>query len=406
MEHHDIKGLEELWQACEGQRPQRKTSSSGSDTSQGTTTFTAPKQENTASASQSDALAGIGGELLDDYSKFESIDTALDIVSPGGVDEEQQVKFPAPATLNFVAPNFPVLDPNPYSTYQNGQMIAIGVYRNGFYHCQHLGGLCQQYFDDPELLQYHFELFHFAFTRIDPATRYICSAENCLIMNENSSGPCYNCGSHNTIEPWIYGHYMRVPSFQRHAPDGQPVQGYDAFQPPFSSYSFPSPNSQWDSDANGNYTDFNTPGNFTFQNNNTYGGSSYDYNASQDSDNGGQSPANMFGNGNTRYSSRGTDYNSRTAYAKVEQNCRRQIYLALGLCLVAFTTIGLAYQLMRPKARTTFLPTTNTMDSHPPIVGFVSIVASFATSFSAKRFVSHRAKSVSIYMSMVLRSSV
>ncbi|KUJ09288.1 uncharacterized protein LY89DRAFT_741014 [Mollisia scopiformis] len=386
LEHHDIKSLEELWQASEGQRAPRKTSSSGSDTSQGTTTFTAPKQENASNASQSDALVGIGADLLEDLGKF---DTTLDIQSPA--DEEQRARIPAPATINFVAPNLHVLDPSPYSSYQNGQMVAIGVYRNGLFYCQHLGGLCQEYFDDAEMLQIHFEFFHFAFTRIDPAVRYICSTSNCLVMNENPTGPCYNCGTHNSIEPWIYGHYIKVPSFQRHAPDGQPVQGYDAFQPPWS-YSFSSPNSQWDSDVNGNYTDFNAPGNFTFNNNNAYGGSPYDYNASQDSDNGGgQSPANMFGG--TRYLSLDTHTTPLVLSAKVEQKCQRQLYLALGLCLVVFATIGLTHDWILPKARTVFLPATIAMNSHLPLVGFFGIVASFATSFSAKHLAGQRSQS-------------
>lgn len=398
MEHHDIKSLEQLWQASEGHRaPRHKASSSGSSTSQRTTTFPAPKQENESNSSQSDALVGIGGnlELLEDYGKF---DTTLDIQSPGGVEEDQRAQIPAPATLNFVAPNLPVLDPNPYSSYQNGQMIAIGVYRNGLFYCQHLDGLCQQYFDDEELLQLHFEIFHFAFTRIDPAIRYICSTDSCLVMNETDSGPCYNCGSRNTIEPWIYGHYIRVPSFQRHAPDGQPVQGYDAFQPPFSSYSFSNPNSPWDSDTNGNYTDFNTPGNFTFKNGNAYGGSPYEYNASQDSDNGGQSPANMFGA--ARLSSRGIDC-TQVLCANVQQNCHRQLYLALGLCLIAFTTLttfGFAQDWIFPKARIEFIPAANASHSHLPVVGFLGIIASFATCFSAKHIADQRAQSVSRYL--------
>lgn len=393
MEHHDIKSLEQLWQASEGHRPSQhhKTSSSSSSASQRTTTFSAPKQENESNSSQSDALAGIGGdfELLEDFPKF---DTTLDLQSPGGVEEEQRAQIPAPATLNFVAPNISVIDPNPYSSYQNGQMVAIGVKRNERYYCQHLDGLCQESFDEEELLLLHFEIFHFAFTRIDPAVRYICSRESCLVMNENDLGPCYRCGSHNSIEPWIYGHYIRIPSFHRHAPDGQPIQGYNAIQPPFSSYSFPSPNSQWDTDANGNFTDFNTPGNFTFPGGNAYDGSPYDYNASQGSDNGGgQSPANIFPGG--RYSSRGSDYSPQVLCIGVQQKCHRQLYLALGLCIFALTTIGFADWIF-PKARTAFIPSVN-IHSHLPIVGFLGMLASFATCFSAKHLAGRRAQSVS-----------
>ncbi|KAE8454529.1 hypothetical protein EG329_000152 [Mollisiaceae sp. DMI_Dod_QoI] len=389
LEHHDIGSLETLWQASEGHHhlPQHKASSSGSSTSQRTTTFPAIKQENTTSASQSDALAGIGGneELLEQYGAF---DTTLDIQSPGGVNGDQRAQIPAPATLNFVAPNLPVLDPNPYSSYQNGQMIAIGVYRNGLFYCQHLDGLCQEFFEDDEMLQLHFELFHFAFTRIDPAYRYICSANSCLRMNDNTNGPCVHCGSHNTIEPWIYGHYIRVPSFQRHAPDGQPVQGYNALQAPYSSYSFSSMTSPWDSDTNGNYTNFNTPSNFTFQNGNAFGGDPYDYNPSQGSDNGGDSQGHLFGG--SRYLSRGMDYIPQVLCAKTPQNCQRQVYLVLGLCLIAFLTIGLAHEWVFPKARTAFLPAANTLHSHLPAVGFIGIVASFATCFSVKHLAGQR----------------
>ncbi|KAF8859897.1 hypothetical protein BDZ45DRAFT_673029 [Acephala macrosclerotiorum] len=388
LEHHDIQSLEKHWQASEGHRPpQHKASSSGSSTSQGTTTFSAIKEENVASSSQSDALAGIGGdlggELLGQYGAF---DTTLDIQSPGGVNGDQRAQIPAPATLNFVAPNLPVLDPNPYSSYQNGQMVAIGVYRNGLFYCQHLDGLCQEYFEDAEMLQLHFELFHFAFTRIDPAYRYICSADTCLLMNDNATGPCYNCGSHNTIEPWIYGHYIRVPSFQRHAPDGQPVQGYNDLQPPFSSYSFSSMDSQWNSDTNnGNYTDFNTPGNFTFQNGNAYGGP-YDCNPSQGSDN-GDSQGNPFGG--SRYLSRMA---SPVQCAKVEQKCQHQVHLALGLCLIAFIAVSFTHCWTSPEARTVFLPAADAFGTHLPAVGFLGIIASFATSFSVKHLARHQSK--------------
>ncbi|CZR68388.1 uncharacterized protein PAC_18287 [Phialocephala subalpina] len=387
LEHHDIQSLEKLWQASEGHRPpQHKTSSSGSSTSQGTTTFSAIKEENISSSSQSDALAGIGGdlgsELLGQYGAF---DPTLDIQSPGGVNGDQRSQVPAPATLNLVAPNLPVLDPNPYSSYQNGQMIAIGVYRNGLFYCQHLDGLCQEYFEDADMLQLHFELFHFAFTRIDPAYRYICSAETCLLMNDNATGPCYNCGSHNTIEPWIYGHYIRVPSFQRHAPDGQPVQGYNDFQPPFSSYSFSSMDSQWNSDTNNDkYSDFNTPSNFAFQNGNPYGGS-YDYNASQRSDNGdSQSPF-----GGARYLSREA---APQVCAKVEQKCERQAYLALGLWLIAFITVSSIHDWIFPKARTVFPAAADAFGTHLPAVGFLGIIASFAMSFSVKHLASQRSR--------------
>jgi hypothetical protein len=394
LEHHDIASLEQLWKASEGHRspPPRKASSSGSNTSQRTTTFTALKQENESNASQSDALAGIGGnlELLEDYPKF---DTTLDIQSPSGI-EEQRARIPAPARINLVAPNLAVLDPNPYSSYQNGQMVAIGVYRSGFFHCQHLDGLCQQFFDDAELLQLHFEIFHFAFTRIDPPTRYICSADAC--MNESTSGPCFNCGSHNTIEPWIYGHYMRSSSLHRHSPDAQPVQGFDALQPPFSSYSFPSPNAQWENDI-GDFPDFNDSGDFTFQNGNAYDGTPYDYDASQGSDNGGQSPANMFGG--ARYSSRGYECASVTSIEK-PQKLNLHLYLSLGIYLVLITLASLAFthDWISSKARTAFIPAVDASQSRAPVVEFIGMLASFAICFSAKHINSKGTQSVRIHL--------
>lgn len=279
-------------------------------------------------------------------------------------------------------------------------MVAIGVYRSGFFHCQHLDGLCQQFFDDAELLQLHFEIFHFAFTRIDPPVRYICSADAC--MNESTSGPCFNCRSHNTIEPWIYGHYIRPSSSHRHSPDAQPVQGFDALQPPFSSYSFPSPTTQWETDI-GDFTDFNDSGNFTFQNGNAYDGSPYDYDASQGSDNGGQSPANIFGG--ARFSSRGYDCASLMSIERPQKFHRR--YLTLGFCLIliAIASFSFVHNWILSKAQTAFVLAVNAILSHLPFVGFISMLTSFTTCYSAKHITGKSTQSVCIHLFWIYYSS-
>ncbi|KAG4431414.1 hypothetical protein IFR05_013106 [Cadophora sp. M221] len=109
------------------------------------------------------------------------------------------------------------LVPDPYASYQDGQLVAIGVYREGRYFCQHLEGICHEHYYTSEELQYHFEQRHFAFTRISPAERHICS--QCVGLNETVFGlkvtECKQCYSRGTIQLWIYGMFIWTSSGQK-----------------------------------------------------------------------------------------------------------------------------------------------------------------------------------------------
>ena len=109
-----------------------------------------------------------------------------------------------------------------YQGYQNGAQFPLGVLRQGRFWCQYLKDdkYCQHFFDDAEQLQTHFETAHFAFTRIDPAHRYICSDPDCKYVSQDFINPCY-CKQFNMAELWICGNFIRVGYDERYAPDGQ-----------------------------------------------------------------------------------------------------------------------------------------------------------------------------------------
>jgi len=167
--------------------------------------------------SQSNALAGIEGNAgLEDLGP---IAATLDIQSPGTYGD---TRLPAPATINPIAPTLPTISANPYSTYQNGDMVALGL-RNEVYYCQHLE-LCNEAFHTEEELQSHFALAHFEFTQITPAHRFLCA--ECHHLNNDLNSACYNCGVQGSIQHWVYGQYIRKPNYQRHAPDGHDIQEF------------------------------------------------------------------------------------------------------------------------------------------------------------------------------------
>ncbi|KAH7390134.1 hypothetical protein BKA64DRAFT_115298 [Cadophora sp. MPI-SDFR-AT-0126] len=226
LEHHDIDVLERLRQRrfeTPRLKVEHNSGSSISSSSQQTATSIHAWPATEPSFSQTDTLMGIGGGIGGDLNAtLGTLDTSqLDIQSPGGAaygDINLDIPDPAsrPHSVSF-ASNLPDFGPSPYTTYQDGQMLGIGVQRNGYFCCQHLDGICLDYFPTDEELLTHFEIAHFSFTRIAPAHRFVCLT--CTHLNNDLIGPCSNCQSVGTIELWIYGNYIRSPSFQRPAPD-------------------------------------------------------------------------------------------------------------------------------------------------------------------------------------------
>ena len=74
-------------------------------------------------------------------------------------------------------------------------------------------------------------------------------------------------------------------------------------------------------------------------------------------------------------------------------------HVALGLCLilVALITFGFTHNWIFAKLQAAF-PAMNSVHSHLPVVGFVGMLGSFATCFSAKRIAGKIAQSVRIYL--------
>jgi len=172
---------------------------------------------------QSDALAGLGQnpQLL-------NISTNIipDAHSPMYPDPLVDIRA-GPVTY----PTLEISDPmgvpgfgleDRYSSYQHGDMLELGINLGWAYQCRHLDGRCQEYFDDEEELQLHFET-HFAFTRIFPPSRFVCSI--CKGLNQFPTGMCFSCGTDGMIEHLIYGSFIRHRSYQAYSPDGHELFG-------------------------------------------------------------------------------------------------------------------------------------------------------------------------------------
>lgn len=321
-------------------------------------------------------LAGIQGNAgLDDLGP---IAATLDIQSPGAYGDTQ---LPTPATINYVAPALPTIGANPYGTYQNGDMVAIGL-RNGFYWCQHLDGLCNAFFNTDEELQTHFELAHFEFTRINPAYRYICL--ECKHLNNDLNGPCFNCGAHGSIQLWVYGQYIRIPNYHRQAPDGQDLQRLAPYSVPFSAISFQS----FDFDLGLN--DFNgnaNAGGFDMQGDNLYGGpgnQAYGYNPSRGSDAGGsQYQGSVYG---AQQMAMNIPNTIRVGYIKSLQFFNQYKLILLLLSVLVIISFGVNFGWLLPKAQGNFPQATSTFQEHLPVIGFLAIMGSFLLSLSVKYF--------------------
>ncbi|CAL3970814.1 unnamed protein product [Diplocarpon coronariae] len=286
LDHHDIPLLEKLrQQRLEAERPRagEDPGSSISNSSQQTATSLSTWQNTGPDVSQSNALMGVGTKLdLEQVSG--NYTSQLDIQSPGEAAFGDILSdIPAPTVLD-IATDLPIFSPNPYASYQDGQMIAIGVHRNGYFYCQHLDGLCHESFATDEDLQVHFETAHFAFTRIHPAHRLMCSS--CNSLNHDMLSPCTNCSLLGTLELWVYGNFIPIPSFY---PDAPGPQGVGSFTTDivFSSMSYDSIDLQWDQDLNsgtfGGTMDTESHHFGVEGRGDAFGGSQYDYQASNPS---------------------------------------------------------------------------------------------------------------------------
>jgi hypothetical protein len=381
----------------ESQRSPRSAASSSSQR----TARSITRQE-AASSSVPDALLGIGTQLPDIEMDFDA--TQLDILSPGpgGNYGNTQTETPAPATLNFLAPNLPIVNPNPYAAFQHGALFSIGCLRDGLFHCQHLQ-LCPRRFNSAEELQIHFQTVHFAFTRIDPAHRYICA--ECNFMSLFPNEPC-SCGTYAFVELWICGHFIKTPWYQRHASDGTDFQGYrpgSTFFDP-TSYAGPNMNFPWDPTMNsGNFGGGGSnQGQFNYQGGNTYGRTGnqrYRWNASNGSGSGSnQFQGNFFG---VRHMEWDGQYTLQILGAKAQQNRRGLKLLILLLLLLLAIAIGFTYDWIITKARMAIPRAAAGIRSHLPIMGFVVLMASTAICLSIKHLAVQRvrrAQCVSIHI--------
>ncbi|KAK0105856.1 hypothetical protein ONS95_004370 [Cadophora gregata] len=420
LEHHDIDVLERLRQKrFETQRPkvENNSGSSISTSSQQTATSVNAWPVTESSFSQTDDLMGIGGGIGGDIkATLGNLDTSqLDIQSPGGA-AYADISLDIPDAVSnslSVAPNLPDFGPSPYTTYQDGQMFGIGVQRNGYFCCQHLDGICLEYFPTDEELLVHFELAHFSFTRISPAHRYVCLT--CTYLNNDLIGPCSNCQSVGTIELWIYGNYIRNPSFQRHAPDGQNLDLDITNWTPTTLFSetYTTSNFEpWDRDLNGGggfgggYTDTNGAGDYGFDSqggggNGNFGGSQYDY---QPSNHSSYSTNRYQGNGfgNARQLAGCTPYEQsevRIVFGKLEQHqhhARTRQHKALIALLATFVlavfALSLLYTwpLLITKAQQTLPYFVNTLQSHIQLLGFLGMIGGAGTCFSVKTLADQR----------------
>ncbi|KAH8660985.1 hypothetical protein BGZ60DRAFT_116320 [Tricladium varicosporioides] len=395
LEHHDIsilkRRLEESRMQSGTNYPYPTSPSNGNSPRNDATT---PTGNTMAGISQGDDLLGLGQneELLQTSGQFDS--SHLEIASPGGQfqDPLAEISVPVPcppsSDMDYLSQEF---SSDPYSSYQHGDMLPIGVLRGNFF-CQYRDGNCLQFFERAEDLLLHFECDHFAFTRIDPASRLVCG--NCRHFNFSHNEPCFYCGDLNAMEVWIYGNYIRTPSLPRYPPSRQDLQmnstGSVSYYPS-SSYSGPAFDSQGDpgmdhGSFNGSY------GNFNHQLDDTYAGSDMgsqgDYGGFGGSFNsagpGSQYQGNMF--------ARAWHSISRSAHSvQIHRSRKTRSYrygrtIVLTLILFLAITFGFTYDSTFSAIRMALPKAISTFRAHLPAIGFVSILVSF-TMYSSVRHI-------------------
>ncbi|TVY25717.1 hypothetical protein LHYA1_G006544 [Lachnellula hyalina] len=382
--HHDVQSLEDILQARSNRRRPHSQHHSRSSLSNASRQNARSLSAGHATIEQPDALLGLGqNEELQSSAPFDM--TYLDIPSPAPGEPSPGIS--APATIYHNTPDFPALGPNPYGLYQNGNMFPIGVQHGSYFMCSHLDG-CFERFADLEQLQNHFEVAHFAFTRIDPAHRYVCLS--CQHYNETISAPCYHC--HGFVEIWIYGNFIHNPSHHRYSPDGQDLSMNSASSPYYpSAYNMPTPNvpsNPENPDMNGRH--FNNTRNYDFQPNNSYGSGPsprYDYNPPS---NGNQFHGSQFQlrAWNSVPVSEKTPSLQLQHQIQASKSRKRKAFFTLALLITALT-LCCSYTWLMTKART-LIP--HSSPASLPIIGFVGIVASFAMCSSVKHFTVRRAQ--------------
>lgn len=391
FEHHDIDSLEKARQAKDRTRQRAKSlqqsrSSNASSSNRTSGVVPADQPASGGSLGQTTSLLGVGlaDQLLDNPS---SDPVPNDPQSPALPDPLSDIASyrDVPGSANL-AMSFSNTDP--YVGYQDGQMVALGVLRGFLFYCAHLDGLCPHGFDphgfeNAEALQTHFET-HFAYTRITPADRYICSY--CQCINNFPSGPCYNCGSEGTIEMWIYGRFIRMPTYQHYRPDGQDFLRNNSSAPFYPAMGYGMGNMVFGlgggmGNGNGNFTtgSMNQGGYYDLQNDNNLGDpSSQGGNGYNTPRSGGYPP---FQGTWTRNRAKASPFTGRHWYAKAPQTYRHHKFLLLTLLLlVAFTLLFQAHEWLLLRARK-FTPTSLLSHLNLPVFGFVGILASFATCY-------------------------
>jgi hypothetical protein len=356
------------------------------------------KQEPASSSSVSDDFLGIGAQLLEvDAMDFDKQLLDMDILSSvaGQSYDNTQTDRPAPAMLNPVAPNFPILnDPNPYATFKHGAPFLLGCLRNDQFHCQYLQ-VCQERLNTADELQDHFASAHFEFTRIDPAHLFICS-----VCNDTSLGATdlCRCGTPTNIELWICGHFIKRQRFQRDSSDGTDFQGYRPGPTSFDPPSFGGPNGSlpWDPNANnrGNFGGgVNNQGPSNYQGG--YGRTGnpnpgFGWNNSNGSGSGSNPyQGNLFGARHMAWDGR---YNFQFWCSKAQPKGLRLNSFLLLLLVLFSIAFGFTHDWLITK---THLAAAS-IRSHLPVLGFAILMTSIVIPLLMQHFNLRRARCVSI----------
>ena len=405
LDHHDIQCLEELrlLMPTEESRPEPQPSpllSAASGSSQ-KTARSATKQEPVSTTFDS-AFLGIGAQLPGTEAQpldNDEMDIELDDIlssGPQGIYDKTQAERPAPAAINYVAPDLSIITPNPYATFQHGALFSLGCKRDNQFHCTYLG-LCQQRLNTAEELESHFANSHFEYTRIDPSSRYICS--NCKSVKIEMD-PC-RCPTSDFIELWICGHFIKRQWFQRESSDGSDFQGFrpgaNDFDP--NSYGGPNPNAPWDPNMNRRHfgSGGNSQGHFSFQGGNTYGRT---WNQQ-----GGWNASNGSGSGSNQYQGhfRGAwqmamdgQYKFQIWCMKAQHKDRHQMSLFLLLVLLLAIIFGFTHDWLVMKARMAVPRVIASIRSHLPALGLFLIMVPIAIHLSIRHLSFKRARRVSI----------